>query len=74
LKQYQKIHGPQSYQKNKHIIIQRATKYNQEHKEERKENQKKYYEQNRDKILKKNKEQIVCECGSVISKYKKTKT
>jgi hypothetical protein len=56
------------YQDNKEKIKEKIKEYQEVHKEKIKENKKDYYQNNKNEILKKQKEKIICECGSEIRK------
>ncbi len=69
------------YQKNKELINEKQKEYfkqynkvyRTEHKEEKKQYNKIYRAENKEKLKEKIKEQIQCECGSVITKGSKAK-
>jgi hypothetical protein len=61
-------HKQKYYEVNKGTISERKRKYYAQNLGVRKENDRKYYESNREKILQKLKETLVCECGVTVTK------
>lgn len=56
------------YEQNKDKILEQKKEYYKQNKDKLLEQQREYNEQNKDKILEKKSQQIICECGCILTK------
>ena len=54
------------YETHKEEIIEQSKKYVEENKEKIKKNREEWYQKNKEKILEKNKQTLICQCGSEV--------
>jgi len=63
----------QHYQNNREKVVEYNKQWYQDNREKRKERFRQYHRENREKLLEKRKEQYICECGSEVRIYHKSR-